>query len=126
VANPFTADHNGKTSRYGKSKRNARKTAVGQTRKTPQVTRLERERRRRGLGFAELGDALGVTESAASRYCKLPDHRLHRAPSRKPKEGEPAARAPANLLRAWSSGKLHLGNYSDLVDAPAAKPRRRQ
>jgi hypothetical protein len=83
-----------------------------------EITRLEAERRRLKLSFAKLGDALGVSESAASRYCKPRSHPLHRQPSRKGKDG---ATAPAELLRQLTGNRVHLGNYADPVAAKRAR-----
>lgn len=67
-------------------------------------TLLSAERKLRRLYLKDLAKILGVTETAASRYCQprdLPNHREIR---------EPAVRA---RLEKWSKGRIAFYNAGD-------------
>lgn len=76
------------------------------------VTRLAFWRDREGYSNKTLGDALGVSEQQAFRYCLPPDHKDFRRPRRD----------PGRLLLKLSNGEVHSDNASDPVDPETGDP----
>lgn len=70
------------------------------------VTRLNYWRKKLGLTHDQLGERLGVTGVAASRYCY---------PLGKKGARRPSADSSARLPDA-TEGHVHAGNYAELVD----------
>lgn len=69
-------------------------------------TLLNAMRKRKGMTQADLAAVLKVTTQTVNRYCLPHDHKNHVRPGK----------LPAERLKRWSGGRIHLGNYSDPYD----------
>lgn len=64
------------------------------------MTRLEFERRKQELLMSQLADILGCAQSTVSRLCHGKQN-----PGRETRQA----------MKAWSEGRVHAGNYDELV-----------
>jgi hypothetical protein len=71
------------------------------------VTRLDRARRLAGLTHEQLSAKLGLARAGARRYCLPPEN---------PQSSKSIDRELREALVRWSGGKIHGGNYDELVD----------